>query len=91
MKAKAVVFDLDGTLLRDDKTVSEYTLKVLERAVKAGVHVIPASGRAMISMKPTVDRAAAATLVLGEASSVSMWSRISSSSRGESHRENCPR
>ena len=56
MKAKAVVFDLDGTLLRDDKTISEYTLKVLERAVKAGVQVIPASGRAMISMKPTVDK-----------------------------------
>ena len=56
MRAKAVVFDLDGTLLRDDKSISDYTLQVLERAAKAGVHVIPASGRAMISMKPTVDK-----------------------------------
>ena len=56
MKAQAVVFDLDGTLLRDDKSISAYTLEVLHRAAAAGVHVIPASGRAQISMAPAMSK-----------------------------------
>lgn len=55
MKAKAVVFDMDDTLLRDDRSISPYTQEVLHRAAKAGVHVIPASGRAQSSMMPFVD------------------------------------
>lgn len=54
MKAQAVLFDLDDTLLRDDRSISPYTLSVLRRASEAGVHVIPASGRAQPSMEPFV-------------------------------------
>ena len=48
---KAIAFDLDDTLLRNDRTVSDYTVEVLRRAAKAGIHVIPASGRARDSMR----------------------------------------
>lgn len=30
-KPQILLFDLDGTLLRNDKTLSEYTLKILSR------------------------------------------------------------
>ena len=31
MNVKMIVTDLDGTLLRTDKTISEYTVSVFER------------------------------------------------------------
>lgn len=52
----AVAFDLDDTLLRDDLTISDYTVGVLRRASKEGIVVIPASGRARDSMKPFVEQ-----------------------------------
>lgn len=33
---KILLFDLDGTLLRDDKTLSEYTLQTLSKCRKRG-------------------------------------------------------
>ena len=51
---EAVAFDLDDTLLRDDRTISPYTIDVLRRAAATGVKIIPASGRARESMKPYV-------------------------------------
>ena len=51
----AVMFDLDDTLLRDDLTVSPYTVSTLRRLSDSGVRIIPASGRAKLSMKPFVD------------------------------------
>ena len=53
---RAVAFDLDDTLLRDDLTISDYTVRVLRTLAAAGVHIIPASGRAQQSMKPFVDQ-----------------------------------
>lgn len=52
---QAVVFDLDDTLLRDDRTISPYTADVLRRVAQRGVHVIPASGRVRDSMRPFVE------------------------------------
>lgn len=43
--ARMIVTDLDGTLLRDDKTVSEYTLNVLESLRRAGVLFAVATAR----------------------------------------------
>ena len=37
--------DLDGTLLRDDKTISEETRKALERIAEEGVIFLPSTGR----------------------------------------------
>lgn len=42
---KAVVLDLDGTLLRSDGSVSEYTLKVLQECKAKGILVIIATAR----------------------------------------------
>ena len=59
---RAVTFDLDDTLLRDDLTISPFTVKVMRTLADRGVAVIPASGRAMLSMKPFVDQLACASL-----------------------------
>lgn len=50
-----VVFDLDDTLLHDDLTISPYTVKVLRKLHEKGFHIIAASGRARLSMKPFVN------------------------------------
>ena len=56
MKTQAVAFDLDDTLLRDDRTISPYTVQVLRRAAEAGIRVIPASGRVRDSMRGFVEQ-----------------------------------
>ncbi len=53
---KAVIFDLDDTLLHDDLTISDYTVRVMRTLHDRGVHIIPASGRSHMSMKPFVDQ-----------------------------------
>jgi len=45
MKIKMIVTDLDGTLLRHDKTISEYTASVFYRCRKAGIKIIFATAR----------------------------------------------
>jgi Cof subfamily protein (haloacid dehalogenase superfamily) len=42
---KLIVFDLDGTLLRDDKTVSEYTKDIILQCRKSGYKTAIATGR----------------------------------------------
>ncbi len=56
MKPSAVAFDLDDTLLRDDLTISDFTIRVLRTLQKEGVHIILASGRSPYSMKPYVEQ-----------------------------------
>lgn len=56
MPIRAIAFDLDDTLLRSDATVSDHTVAVLHRAAKAGIIILPASGRTRDSMWPTVQR-----------------------------------
>lgn len=45
MKIKLIAFDLDGTLLKNDKTVSERNLESLAKAAERGIHMVPATGR----------------------------------------------
>ena len=40
-----IALDLDGTLLKDDKTISPFTKKVLQKAMEYGHHVMIATGR----------------------------------------------
>lgn len=42
---KCLAFDLDGTLLRDDKTIDPRTMASIKEAIKKGVQVVIASGR----------------------------------------------
>ena len=44
-RIRLAAFDLDGTLLREDKTPSPHTLETLERVLDRGVEVVLASGR----------------------------------------------
>ena len=61
---RAVAFDLDDTLLRDDLTISDYTISVLRRLSARGVKIIPASGRAKLSMKSFVDQIGCASVYI---------------------------
>jgi Cof subfamily protein (haloacid dehalogenase superfamily) len=45
MNIKMIVTDLDGTLLRHDKTISEYTASVFYQCRKAGIKIIFATAR----------------------------------------------
>ena len=45
MKYQLIAFDLDGTFLRDDKSVPEENLRALEHAAARGVVLAPATGR----------------------------------------------
>lgn len=44
-KIRMVGFDLDGTLLTTDKRVTEYTKKILKRAISEDIIVLPVTGR----------------------------------------------
>lgn len=57
MKYHAVLFDLDGTLLRSDKTISAYTLDALRRAGETGALMIPASGRPVTGLQKELQEA----------------------------------
>ncbi len=56
MPIKAIAFDLDDTLLRDDLSISNHTVDVLRRAAHQGIRILPASGRTRDSMWPSVQR-----------------------------------
>ncbi|QAT50195.1 HAD family phosphatase [Caproiciproducens sp. NJN-50] len=45
MRFQLIAFDLDGTVLRDDKTISPRTLGSLKAAASLGIRVVPATGR----------------------------------------------
>lgn len=49
MNIKMIALDLDGTLLRDDKTVSQYTAEILERCRKRGIKIIYATVRGTVT------------------------------------------
>ena len=42
---KLIAIDMDGTLLREDKSISERTKKAIADAKSKGVHVVIATGR----------------------------------------------
>ena len=45
MKVKLIAFDLDGTLLDDDKHLPAENLAALQAAKEAGILLVPATGR----------------------------------------------
>lgn len=45
MAVKLLAFDMDGTLLRDDKTVEPATAQAIRKAMDQGIHIAIASGR----------------------------------------------
>ncbi len=53
---RAVVTDLDGTLVRTDKTLTDYTVRVLEKCRERGVAVLAATARPERSMADVLSR-----------------------------------
>lgn len=47
-----LAIDMDDTLLRDDISISDYTMDVLARAQEAGVRVVIATGRMFCAARP---------------------------------------
>lgn len=45
MDVKLMAFDLDGTLLNEEKQISKRSYNALEAAGKAGIEIVPATGR----------------------------------------------
>lgn len=56
MNVKCLALDMDGTLLTEDKRISESNLYWIRRAMDAGVHVCLASGRDHRDMLPYYDQ-----------------------------------
>ncbi len=54
MKIKLIAVDMDGTVLRTDKTVSARTLAALQKAAGCGCIVVPASGRVACNLPKEV-------------------------------------
>ena len=44
-KIRMIAADLDGTLLKDDKTVDPYTLEIISKVIKQGIIFVVATGR----------------------------------------------
>ena len=49
---KAIISDMDDTLLNDEGKLSDYTVATLRECIRRGIHVIPASGRTQTSVAP---------------------------------------
>lgn len=56
MDCKMVVLDLDGTLLNDEKTISEKNAHILNELHKQGIHIVIATGRNYYMAKILVER-----------------------------------
>lgn len=52
---KVLILDLDGTLTNKNKVVSELTKKALDKAAKAGVKIVLASGRPTFGILPVAE------------------------------------
>ncbi|AYD40940.1 HAD family phosphatase [Clostridium fermenticellae] len=51
MKYKMIAVDMDGTLLNDKKHISDYNMKMIDRATKLGVKFVVASGRVPAALR----------------------------------------
>ena len=51
---KIIACDLDGTLLRKDKTLSEENLKALKACSENGIRIVPATGRYLNGMPESI-------------------------------------
>lgn len=55
MMIKLIAIDLDGTLLKDDKTISEENIQTLQQAKAQGVKVVLCTGRPLNSVLPHLE------------------------------------
>lgn len=50
-----IALDLDGTLTNSQKTVSERNKEALKKAAEMGVHIVLASGRPLVGIRPVAE------------------------------------
>ncbi|MBR2282681.1 MAG: HAD family hydrolase, partial [Spirochaetales bacterium] len=55
-KVKAICCDIDGTLVKDDKSLSEENIRWIRNAYNAGVHFTLVSGRPVTGVRPFYER-----------------------------------
>lgn len=55
MNIKMIALDLDDTLLRKDKSISEHTLSVLERCKQKGIKIAIATARSEVASKRCIE------------------------------------
>lgn len=53
-KIDIIATDLDGTLLTDNKQISDGNRRALEKAASEGIYIVPATGRALYTMPECV-------------------------------------
>lgn len=70
MEIKAVVFDLDRTLLRSDETISQETVDTLERAHRQGVKMVICTGRTQTAAAYAIERLGNVSYVISHAGCV---------------------
>lgn len=56
IKAKIIALDMDDTLLKEDLSISDYTVSVLQRAAEMGIYLVICSGRTENGILPYVRR-----------------------------------
>lgn len=54
MSIKLIALDMDGTLMNSKSELSEGNKKALEKAMKAGIFVVPATGRVYSTLPESV-------------------------------------
>lgn len=55
MNIKMILFDLDGTLLHTDKTLSQYSVSVINRCREKGIKLVIATSRSVFSAKKYIE------------------------------------
>lgn len=55
MNIKMILFDLDGTLLHTDKTLSDYSISVINKCRENGIKIIIATARSAFSAKKYIE------------------------------------
>jgi len=65
MKYKAIVCDLDGTLLNNQHSVSEFTQSEIKRVSNLGIKVILATGRHYVDVKSVAEKLELDTCIIG--------------------------
>jgi len=65
MKIKLIASDLDGTFLKDDKTIPEENLKAFEACAAKGVEIVPATGRLVAGIPEEIRNLSGVRYVIG--------------------------
>ena len=55
MKIKMAAIDLDGTLLHDDMSLSDFSKDIIRKAEHRGIHIVLATGRMFDAARPKAE------------------------------------